>query len=131
MTKKFTNIEILNIIEALNELIQIKLPTKASWNIMKNIKKFDASIKTFWEAENKLVNEYTIKDEQGNIRFGDDKMPMYAPNNKQKYLKEHQELLNCDDELDMLTIKLSELDNKDIKPATLLQLEFMIEDDTE
>jgi hypothetical protein len=125
------NYEILNKIEALRELSQLILPMKTSWNITKNIKKFEASIRTYSECEYELVKRYAIKDENGNVKFDDKGQPKFPPNNLEKYYKERQELLDCEDTLDILNIKLSDLENVDIKPATLMNLDFMIVDDSE
>ena len=129
MQKILKNIEIINIINSINELMNEKLPTKVGWNISKNLRKLDASFKTYIELENKLVKEYAIKDDNGEIVL-DNNNPKFAPNNKEKYLKERQELLNCEDEFDFLTINLSDLNNINIKPSILFNLEFMIADDT-
>ena len=129
MKKVLKNIEVINIIDSINELMNEKLPTKASWNISKNLRKLDASFKTYIELENKLVKEYAIKDDNGEIVL-DNNNPKFAPNNKEKYLKERQELLNCEDEFEFLTINLSDFNDINIKPSILFNLEFMIVDDT-
>lgn len=106
------------------------LPIKTGWNISKNLRKIDDSFKAYIELENKLIKEYAIKDDSGEIILDNDNQPKFAPNNKEKFLKEQQELFNCEDEFEFLTIKLSDLDNINIKPSTLFNLEFMIIDDT-
>ena len=130
MKKILKNIEIINVIDSINELMNEKLPTKASWNISKNLRKLDISFKTYIELENKLVKEYALKDDNGEVLLDEGNQPKFAPNNKEKYLKERQELLNCEDEFDFLTINLSDLNNINIKPSILFNLEFMIIDDT-
>lgn len=127
----FRNYEILNKLDSLKELIQISLPIKVSWNVTKNIKKFEVSMKTYIECETELVKKYASKNDDGTIRFDENKQPNFSPNNKEKFKKEQSELLLCEDTLDLLTINLSDLDGKDIKPSTLLNLEFMIVDDSE
>lgn len=129
MQKILKNIEIINIINSINELMNEKLPTKVGWNISKNLRKLDASFKTYIECENKLVKEYAIKDDEGNVVYDENNQPKFAPNNKVSFLKEQQELFNCEDEFEFLTINLSDLNNINIKPSVLFNLEFMITDD--
>jgi hypothetical protein len=128
LEKTFKNYEILDIANALKQLINIKLPFKASWNISKNVRKFDEALKNYWEFENKLANEYAIKDDKG-LKFGEDGFLMFPPNNKDKYNKEHSELLNCEDTIDILPINSSDFTGTEIEPSLLLKLDFMISDD--
>jgi len=130
LKKVLKNIEIINIRSSISELMNEKLPIKTGWNISKNLRKIDDSFKAYIELENKLIKEYAIKDDSGEIILDNDNQPKFAPNNKEKFLKEQQELFNCEDEFEFLTIKLSDLDNINIKPSTLFNLEFMIIDDT-
>lgn len=127
----FKNYEILNKRDALRGLVQIDLPVKTSWNIGKNIKKFDAALKAYAEFESGLVDKYALKDENGNVRFDQNNQPKFGVGNRDKFNKEQTELLNCEETLDLLTINLSDLIGNNIKPALLLDLEFMIVDDTE
>lgn len=131
MEKIFKNYEILNAIEAFKELVAIKLPTKVSWNVTKNVKKIESSFKDYLECENEILKKYALTDENGNLRLDEQNQPKFPPNNIDKYNKERNELLQCEDTIDILTINLSDLEGKNISAATLLNLEFMIIEDTE
>ncbi len=99
----------------------------------RNIRKFESAIKTYYEFEYELLQKYALKDAEGNIKIDDNGKPTFPPASRNKYDKEIEELLNCEQTLDIQTVDLSVLcgDGKEIKPVILLDLDFMItqEDD--
>jgi hypothetical protein len=132
------NAEVLNAFISMHNILQLKgLPIKTFWNISKNIKKIEKIYTTYIECENKLVKQYALKDEQGNICLHNENSinglkgdPEFAPTMKAEYLIKRNELLACENNLDILTIKLSELDGRDdIVGADLYNIMFMIDDD--
>jgi len=125
------NIEILNAFQAIQELTQVKLPTKVSWNISKNMKKIETAFNGYIEFETKLVKEYATKDSKGNLILDDKNQPSFDQDNKNEYIKQRSELLNLTDTISILPVKISDLDGVDLKPTTLFSLDFMIEDDEE
>lgn len=131
MGKEITlkNIEIINATNSIGELMQERLPVKVGWNVTKNMKKIEVAFKNYADFELELIKKYAIKDENGNLKADENNKPKFAPNNKEKYLKEQNELLDLTDTIDILPIKLSDLDGINLKAATLFNLEFMIEDD--
>ena len=55
--------------------------------------------------------------------------PEFAPTMKAEYLIKRNELLACENNLDILTVKLSELDgHEDIMGTDLYNIMFMIDD---
>lgn len=131
------NIDVLNKLEALKELSQTKMPGKPSWNITKNIKKIEGLLKTYFDCEKNLIQQYAIKDENGNVKFDENNQPEFTHENFEVYKKCRQELLECEDTIDIIQIKLSDLFGDEdikpaIKPAIFLTLDFMfIDDETE
>lgn len=122
------NFEIINAFNSASELMQCKdIPFKVSWNIMKNIKQIENAFKTYVEMEKKLIQEYAIKDDSGNIEVDDKNQPKF-PSHSDYYIK-RSELLECVNTLDLSSIKPVDLENCNISPATLYSLEFIINDD--
>jgi len=124
------NYEILNNIEWLKQFMQYELPVKVGWNLTKNMKKFESAWKSFVEFESELVNKYALKDETGKIKYDDNGQPKFAPVNKDKFNKEHNDLYMCENTLDILKIKYSDLEESKIKSSLLFDLNYMIEDDS-
>jgi len=130
------NYELINVNQSLGEFMQLSLPVNIGWNLKKNMRKMEASLKDFGEAEQELVSKYALKIEE-KIQYENNGQPKIYPANQIIFKTEHTELLNCNSEIDILPIKYSELrdfcESKklDIKPSLLFNLEFMIEDDIE
>jgi len=129
------NIDILNKLEALKELAQTRMPGKPSWNITKNIKKIEALFKTYVDCEKNLIEQYATKDKNGNVEYDENNQPKFTSENLEKYKKCRQELLECEETIDIIQVKISDLfEDEDIKPAIkpaiFLTLDFMFIDDT-
>lgn len=129
------NIAIINAMQSINELVNLNLPIKASWNIAKNTKKIESAFNTFAECENQLIQKYAIKDENGEVKVDENNQYKIAPKLVGKFNEERSELLSCDSDIDILKVNLSDLigdDNENkIKPSTLFNLYFMINEDEE
>ncbi len=132
MNVKLKNIEILNAIQSIGALADLDLSITTSWNITKNTKKLESLFKTYAECEGKIIEKYAIKDENNQVKIDKDNQYKIAPKFINIFNKERNELLNCENEIDISMIKVSDLideENKNkIKPAILISLYFMIED---
>lgn len=126
------NIEIINSMTVLKYLLQIEdkdFDIRTRLNLARNMKKIEYEYKLFSEVEMSLLNQFALKDENGNFIMEDDgKEPKFAPNNKRLYLTKHDELLNEESTLNMALIKLNDID-KYMKTGEMLYfIEFMIDD---
>jgi hypothetical protein len=133
MTITLNNMQIISAMESASDLLMINLPIKTSWNITKNVKKFESAYKLYNECKDKIIQKYGVKDEDGKIKVDENNQIKIFPKYVEQCGKELEELNLCENEVDILTIKLSDLQDEDnknkIKPATLFNLYFMIEDD--
>jgi len=126
------NIEIINAIQSIGELIDLVLPFQTSWDITKNAKKIESIFKIYAECEQNLIQKYAIKDENGGVRTDEHNQYKIAPKLVTEFNDKRNELLNCENEIDIKIIKFTDLideENKNkIKPAALYNLYFMIEE---
>lgn len=138
MEIKLTNIEVINAFNSISELARLELPIKTGWNISKNIKKLESVFNTYTECQRELIKKYAIKDTKGEIKIDENNQYKIVPKFISKFNEDQNELLSCDNTIDILTIKLSDLckedkdgNSKELSSSVLLYLGFMIEDDTE
>lgn len=131
MEIKLKNYETISAINAIQELMGSKLPSKVSWNLSKNFRKFNETIKDFNECEQRLINQYAIKDSTGEIKLDERQQFTIMPEFVSIFNKERNEYLNCEDTMDIHIIKLSDLSSIEVSPTALYGLDFMIDDDTE
>jgi hypothetical protein len=131
--KTLKNIDLINISNSITELMTYELDTKAGWNLGRNLRKIESILKDFGEFERKLLDEYAIKKDDGSIVINANNEPEIYPNSKSEYIEKHNELLNCESEIEFLTIPLScfiEGKSKEIKPYLLFNLDFMIDENS-
>lgn len=133
------NYEILNIYNSLNVLASKKLPISVSWSLTKNINGVKNMLEIFLKAENSLIAEYAIKKDNVVI-FKENGQPEIQPKYQEAFIKEHNELLHCENEVTLIPINLSGLlythidgvkTEREIEPSLLLSLGIMIKDDLE
>lgn len=130
MDIKLKNIEIIGAMQSIVELLQLEtLSTKVNYNLTKNHIKLEQSLVTYTKCVNELLNKYAIKDESGKYIIDDNGNYKFAPNNKVEYISKHEELLNCEDTISILNIKLSDLPENIGKGSKLRSIMFMIEDE--
>ena len=131
MKKIFKNVDLINLSNSISELMSYEIDTKAGWNLGRNLRKIEPVLKDYAEFERKLLDEYAIKKEDGSFVLSANNEPEIFPNVKEEYITRHNELLNCESEIDFLFVPLScfiEGKLKEIKPYLLFNLDFMIDE---
>ena len=128
-----TNIQIINAMQSICEMLQLEdLPTKVNYNLNKNLITFENVLKTYNKCNKELLDKYAIKNEDGSLKVDENTGEVkFAPNNKKEYITKRDELLSCEEQVNIHTIKLSSLPDNIGKGSKLYNLMFMIEDDTE
>ncbi|MCR1834964.1 hypothetical protein NSA56_11215 [Oceanobacillus caeni] len=115
---KLTVQELYNLTEGLSTLLDRELPTSVAFSIQRNFKKVGEEVKASDEVRKKIVEKYKQEDnDDGTIQLKKDKLDDYQ--------KENNELMEQEVEIDLKSIKLSDLGNM-IKPRTLGLLESII-----
>jgi len=133
MEVTLTNIKIINAIQSIGEMLQLEdLSTKVNYNLNKNLMSFENALKTYNKCNKELLDKYAIKNEDGSLKIDENTNEIkFAPNNKKEYITKRDELLECEETVDILNIKLSSLPDNIGKGIKLYNIMFMIDDDTE
>ena len=111
--------EVLECIPVLKKLVNFSLPAKASYNIMRNMKKIEHEIKPFEESRMKLVEKYGKENEEGKISVTEE--------NLQSFYVEIASLFEEEIEVDVRTIKIEQLEDAKLTPNEIQFIDFMIE----
>lgn len=130
MEVKLKNYQIVSAMESIQNLMKEKLPTNVSWNLTKNFRKLSEPMADITAVEQKLVQQYGAKDENGTVISNEGSFKL-KEECVEEFAKQRVELFNCENELDIHMIKLSDLSKSELSGDVLLALEFMIEDDLE
>jgi len=124
---KISNEVILNSSTKLGEVSQKQLPVKVSYAISKNIAKLEAELKIYNSEREKLIEKYSVKDENGKTIVGKNNQIKIQPEHLEDWNKDFIELLAIENEVDIHKFKIDELNGFNISPSELTAIEFMIE----
>jgi len=139
---KVSNGELMNCKGALEELVKVKLPVRASLQAAKFANKVSEKLKAIEVVRQGLIKTYGTKGEQGNIEVigpNDAKKREQSPNWEQ-FVKEFNELMEIEEEFVFEKIRIPEKvtgtcdackHNMDvtlqIEPSILMALEKFVE----
>ena len=124
---KLTNKEILNKIDMLGEISNKKLPVKVSYAIAKNIAKIESELKHYNKEREKILEEYCLKDETGNLKVENGNYSI-DPEKIDQWNKDIQDLNNIVIELDINKFNLDLLNGYDMTASEMMCIDFMIEE---
>lgn len=115
-------ITLINSMETIKELSQLKIKAKTSWALAKTAKLMEAEVATFEEVRKKKIEEIATDEEDGNV--------VIKPNTPEmeKFQAEINELLLSEVTIDAKKISIEDLGDNEIEFGKLLQLEWLIND---
>lgn len=130
---KITNrqvIEFINSVSA-NKLASKRLPVKVAYAISRNLDKMNNIITSYETARKTLLDQYAEKDEEGKAKVEDGNY-VIQEDQKQAFSDEMKELLEVENEIDLHTINMDEVEKCDtdkydsLTTADLMTLDIMI-----
>lgn len=130
---KITNrqvIEFINNVSA-NKLASKRLPVKVAYAISRNLDKMNNIITSYETARKTLLDQYAEKDEEGKAKVKDGNY-VIQEDQKQAFSDEMKELLEVENEIDLHTINMDEVEKCDtdkydsLTTADLMTLDVMI-----
>ena len=130
---KITNrqvIEFINRVSA-NKLASKRLPVKVAYAISRNLDKMNNIITSYETARKTLLDQYAEKDEEGKAKVKDGNY-VIQEDQKQAFSDEMKELLEVENEIDLHTINMDEVEKCDtdkydsLTTADLMTLDIMI-----
>lgn len=130
---KITNrqvIEFINNVSA-NKLASKRLPVKVAYAISRNLDKMNNIITSYETARKTLLDQYAEKDEEGKAKVKEGNY-VIQEDQKQAFSDEMKELLEVENEIDLHTINMDEVEKCDtdkydsLTTADLMTLDIMI-----
>jgi predicted phage-related endonuclease len=130
---KITNQVVINSVESLNQLTELKLPVKTAFRLAKITRKMNEVLDTYNEVLRKIQQDHVEKDEDDKPKTLDDPND---PNIKRLVFSDpaafkaaYQELLEIETEVDFKKLQVEDLGNIEVTPATLFPIEWLIEEE--
>lgn len=114
---EFKNIELLRINSILNQFADKKLPQRISFAITKNIMIIGNEIQCYNKEIEKIMkkyNEYFLKDDNGDVKYNRNGVPLVCDEHREDFLSELNELLNISVKVDLYNIEENVFDYDDV-----------------
>lgn len=120
----------LETVEALNLLLDLKLPTKSAFKLVKMIKEVSSLIDDKLKLEKKILDRNIERDQMGNPIVGTDQMGNPIPNtfrikNMEEFNAEMEELNSFENELPFEKLEIDDLAIDSISVRDLMKIEFI------
>lgn len=125
---KLSNERILRDIPKLSEIIKKQLPVKVSYAIAKNIAKIEAELNVYDKEREKLIEKYSVKDEQGKTIVDENNQIKIREENITDWNRDIKELLSIENEVDIHKFSIDALEGYSMTPAELMIIDYMIEE---
>lgn len=127
---KLTNQKIVNDATALATLTQKQLPIKVSYAIAKNISKIESELKIYNSERQKLIDKYSVKDEEGNTIIDENNTLKIQVEFLEDWNRQLQELLYIEVDVDIHKFNIDDLMycNCEMTPAEFMLIDYMIEE---
>ena len=130
---KITNRQVIEFINnvSTNKLASKRLPVKVAYAISRNLDKMNNIITSYETARKTLLDQYAEKDEEGKAKVKDGNY-VIQEDQKQAFSDEMKELLEVENEIDLHTINMDEVEKCDtdkydsLTTADLMTLDIMI-----
>ena len=126
---KITNKQVLEAVDGLNELTELKLPVKAAFKLTKITKDLQKVIDSYNEVLKKLQEEHVQRDEEGNqIMLDDPENPNVKRlvfSDRDAFNKAYAELLEIENEVNFSPIPVEELGDVEISSAALFKTDWL------
>ena len=120
----------LETVEALNLLLDLKLPTKSAFKLVKMIKEVSSLIDDKLKLEKKILDRNIERDQMGNPIVGTDQMGNPIPNtfrikSMEEFNAEMEELNSFENELPFEKLEIDDLAIDSISVRDLMKIEFI------
>lgn len=112
----------------LAKIAQKELPIKVSYAIAKNLAKLEVELKTYNAERDKLVQKYSIKDENDKPIINEENQIMLEPAQIDDWNINMKELLSIENEIVIHQFSIDALEGYIMTPAELMLIDYMIEE---
>lgn len=119
-------------IEALNVLLELDVPAKIAFQLMRIIKEISSLVDDKVKLEKKILERYMEKDSDGNPIPATDELGNIIPNaakinNLNKFNQELEELNSIENEIPYAKVNFDDLNLETVKVKDLIRLEFLFD----
>lgn len=120
--------DIINASETFNAIMQQSFKGSLAFKIARLARELNKEMETFNTERQKLLTRYCVKDENGELKTNEDGTVQVVPAMIDEFNEEFTSLLNTEVEINADKLPMDNIDNFDITPQQMLNLEKFFED---
>lgn len=121
---KLSNKKLVDVIEGIGNIVNMTLPVKVSYAILKNVTKIEKELEIYHKERERLVAKYGEKKESGNLKISEDGKVNIE--DVEGWNKEFNELLNIKVDIDIHKFKIDEIMDCNMSVVEIALIDFMI-----
>lgn len=127
---KLSNERLVRDISGLSELTRKSLPVKISYAIAKNISKIESNVKIYNEERQKLIDKYSVKDENGKTVISENNQITIEPTELENWNNDMKDLQEIEVEIDIHKFDINILINSNIQmaPGEIMLIDYMLDE---
>jgi len=119
---------ILNATETFQAIMQQSVKGSLAFKIARLARELNKEMETFNTERQKILSEYCIKDEDGNFKIDENNNLQIIPEKIKDFNDEFNNLLNTEVEINADKIPVDGIDNFNITPQQMLNIEVFIDE---
>lgn len=120
--------DIINSIETFQVIMQQSVKGSLAFKIARLIRELNKEMETFNEQRRKILDEYCVKDENGQLSPDENGNIQIQPDKIAEFNDVFTNLLNTEIEINADKIPIDQLDGFEISPQQILNIEMFFED---
>lgn len=119
---------IVNSIETFQAIIQQPFNGSLAFKIARLARELNKEMDTFNEQRRKIIDQYCVKDENGNLVSDDNGNVQIIPEKIQDFNNDFTNLLNTEVEINADKLPMDKIDSFEISPQQMLSIEMFFEE---
>ena len=119
---------IVNSIDTFQAIMQQSFKGSLAFKIARLARELNKEMETFSEQRRKIVNEYSLKDENGEIKADENGNIQITPDRIQEFNTEFTNLLNTEVEINADKLPMDNIDDFEVSPQQMLNIEMFFEE---
>ena len=119
---------IVNSIDTFQIIMQQSFKGSLAFKIARLARELNKEMETFSEQRRKIVNEYSLKDENGEIKADENGNIQITPDRIQEFNTEFTNLLNTEVEINADKLPMDSIDDFEVSPQQMLNIEMFFEE---
>jgi len=120
--------DVVNATETFNKIMQQSFKGSLAFKIARLARELDKEMQTFNTERQKIIQKYGEKDENGELIIDENNNVKFNKTNLAEINQEFNSLLDTDLEINADKLPMDSIDNFEITPQEMLQIEVFFED---